>query len=403
MSDIGLRTYPYAGISVPSESPFFPLINGGGDEATVLFNQGYILNINAFGSSMGRNSTDVVKVSMPQTGFIADGDFYVKIVTPADSAKVTSAELTSVTDSTLGFASFHYHAKNLDDYGVYQGGIGEFYIPVCRLSKGKIEECYLRENIHWQMINFANTEIQSGDLTGDDPKYDKSLGVLREWGESYTAFGKNPDVIFKRVASYATGDAGTEQIIKLDLGEKGEIVVTTQIPAAPTNQNSFLKRTDNSEWVWVEENSVASEGVIHPWKVTSSAAQTWHCRGGEVYGQGDSSPIPVPEKSIAGKTEGSIYLKITRDTASRALTAAAIEFIDGPIPAAVPPSTQQYQYRAIADVKYIAPTSGAVESSFIEQKQFEEIRIYEELVVENGEFKLQGYEVSHRNNYQPPA
>ena len=129
-------------------------------------------------------------------------------------------------------------------------------------------------------------------------------------------------------------------------------------------------------------------GGIHPWKITSNA-DGWSVVGGSVYSQDGTSNFAG---SLLNETStgGYVLLEIQRDSASRAVTGVSLQ-----LSASLSPSTDSYQYRVIG---YIGATT-----SDIFQYQFEEIRLSEELVVVNGEFKLQVYEMSHRNNYDPPA
>jgi len=313
----------------------------------------------------------------------------------------------------------------------------------------------LRENIHWQKINFANEPSGSGDY-----KQENSIGVLYNWGEG-TQFNDNETVKFARIEQKPTGGSfpnGKEKVIKIERSTFNEanIVVTTQFPEIDDDETSILVRKKENEWEWlspfkdytqlllyrgdtgnnmqffdVEENTMVYfkdrkpkllqspisgtatpenpyhlihdgdlpswvednsgiGGSYHPWKVTpqnSGELASWDVVGGTVYTQG--TPFPVADDNIVGEY-GYIVLKIEREFDSREITTAVLS-----LETTIPDSTYAYQYRPIASVN-----SSAVNP--VTQYQFEEMRIYEELVLENGEFKLQGYEVSHRNNYYPP-
>jgi hypothetical protein len=63
--------------------------------------------------------------------------------------------------------------------------------------------------------------------------------------------------------------------------------------------------------------------------------------------------------------------------------------------ASVATSDETTQYRALAKLD-------PDEYPSILQLQFEEIRIWELMIVENGEFALMGAEMSHRETYAPP-
>jgi hypothetical protein len=449
-SDYHLRNFPYAGLSFPSESPFFPVVyNGSGGSKKARFNQGYVFDYQSLENSGIRK----IKVEMDDE-YPAEGDFHVDIITESDSAKVKSAELKN--SSPEEELNFHYNAQNLGGLSVYTEGVGTFKVPACSFGEnGIIENIYLRENIHWQKINFANEPSGSGDY-----KQENSIGVLYNWGEG-TQFNDNETVKFARIEQKPTGGSfpnGKEKVIKIERSTFNEanIVVTTQFPEIDDDETSILVRKKENEWEWlspfkdytqlllyrgdtgnnmqffdVEENTMVYfkdrkpkllqspisgtatpenpyhlihdgdlpswvednsgiGGSYHPWKVTpqnSGELASWDVVGGTVYTQG--TPFPVADDNIVGEY-GYIVLKIEREFDSREITTAVLS-----LETTIPDSTYAYQYRPIASVN-----SSAVNP--VTQYQFEEMRIYEELVLENGEFKLQGYEVSHRNNYYPP-
>jgi hypothetical protein len=136
-------------------------------------------------------------------------------------------------------------------------------------------------------------------------------------------------------------------------------------------------------------NNYGRKGVPHPWLVTLGEDEgTWDVVGGEVYTQGGL--ITVADTTIIGGL-GFAVLEITRNTVSRGITGASILWV-----AADPDdSTEATQYRVLAKLD-------PDEFPSILQLQFEEIRIWELMIVENGEFALMGAEMSHRNTYAPP-
>lgn len=127
---------------------------------------------------------------------------------------------------------------------------------------------------------------------------------------------------------------------------------------------------------------------LHPWKVTKTGtAGVYAVALDDVQGQG--GPItPTGATVDSTETSGYIYLKIERDTDTRVLVSAVVEFA-----AALPDSDYTYQYRPIAFV------DGA---DYILQLQFEEIRIYELMLVSLGAFSLASFEMSVRSTYDPP-
>jgi hypothetical protein len=152
-------------------------------------------------------------------------------------------------------------------------------------------------------------------------------------------------------------------------------------------QVSGSKLQENFEYLDRKQVEIpeAGETIYHDWKVTASAG-SWDVAGGTVYSQG--APINVEDTFVVGSA-GYVLLKITRNASTREMTSAVIEFS-----AAIPTSDSTYQYRALAYVIADEPVT---------QYQFEEIRIFEDLAIVNGEFQLVGLEMSHREYYTPPA
>jgi hypothetical protein len=241
-SDYHLRNFAYAGLSFPSETPFFPVIfNDTGTLRKVKFNQGYVFDYQSYGES----GVEKIAVSMEEE-YPAEGKFYVKISTSAKDAAVANAEL--IKGETNAGKDWHYSADNIgDNINVYTTGLGNFQIPVCSFdTNGNLENVYLRENIHWQKINFANNPKPSGPA--------QSLGVLYNWGD-----GKNfdsPTVKFGRIEQKKSDGIfpeGKEKFIKIEksLNQEGDIVVTTQLPEILDDETSVLVRKKENEWDWV--------------------------------------------------------------------------------------------------------------------------------------------------------
>jgi hypothetical protein len=154
-----------------------------------------------------------------------------------------------------------------------------------------------------------------------------------------------------------------------------------------------------------EDESSPTEGGSsshHPWKVylADTDAISWDVLGDPVWTGIDGNSINTlwfsdAETGEPGLTNvvgdvGYILLKIIREEESREATEVSLVFNKD-----VPESDYYNQYRVIAYVNSEADEP-------ILQKQFEEIRIFEDLAVVNGEFQLVGLEMSHRNYYQPP-
>ena len=153
-------------------------------------------------------------------------------------------------------------------------------------------------------------------------------------------------------------------------------------------QLSGSKLQENFEYLDKKEVEIpeAGETIYHDWKVTAiQGSSSWYTDGGTVYSQG----APINVEGISGGGAGYVLLKITRNASTREITSAVIEFLED-----IPTSDSTYQYRPLAYV--------SLNNESVTQYQFEEIRIFEDLAIVNGEFQLVGLEMSHRNYYDAP-
>lgn len=128
--------------------------------------------------------------------------------------------------------------------------------------------------------------------------------------------------------------------------------------------------------------------VNHPWKVTMTDEGEFYISGGTVHGNG--GPFVVAPKTELIES-GIIWVKITRDSSSREMTAAVIG--SG---VSVPTSDYTDQYRPIAAVDDAG-------SPPVLQLQFQELRVEELMIVANGEFELLSVDAAARNTYDPPV
>lgn len=147
----------------------------------------------------------------------------------------------------------------------------------------------------------------------------------------------------------------------------------------------------NAEILSRTEIPTTDDSIYYEWKVSDGGAdpaQKWNVKGGTFRGQGVT--IIVPDGSVTGD-EGYVFLHTVRDPSSRIVTACDFIFSSTYLD-----SDYNDQYRPLAYVN-----SAAEES--IRQLQFEEIRILEDLIVANGEFKYAGLDLAHANLYDLPA
>jgi hypothetical protein len=244
--------------------------------------------------------------------------------------------------------------------------------------------------------------VASLETYGDPSDTTPPLDLVRQKGGSSTI-----DELSNRVIDNGAGDiprnsendykldaeASTVFPIKLVRGD-GEKVCLAYVRA----EASFVVEkasgddhtTDNPEPAFYY--TADGSNVHHPWKVSFASnnedeTKSWKVVGGTVYTQG--SPITVEDTEITGDA-GYILLKIVRDGDSREMTEAVVEFA-----ATVTESDYSNQYRVLAYVDSEGDNQ-------VTQYQFEEIRIFEDLAIVNGEFQLVGLEMSHRNYYAPP-
>lgn len=139
------------------------------------------------------------------------------------------------------------------------------------------------------------------------------------------------------------------------------------------------------------------DSIHHPWKVTDGGLvdgiQQWDYVGGEIYTQGAMQTVidgTVSDVDAIG--DGFIVLAFDRNPSTREIVADSAEVT---FEAVVPNSDYTTQYRVLAKVSIVGDNP-------VTQHQFEEIRIFEDLAVVNGEFQLVGLEMSHRNYYELP-
>jgi hypothetical protein len=136
------------------------------------------------------------------------------------------------------------------------------------------------------------------------------------------------------------------------------------------------------------------EDVLFQWKTTKATATTIDIAEGKVYTQsGFTGTTAAAVFGLAVSASGFAICTITRNASTRAITSAVSSYVTG-TPAA---STYTTQIVPLAQVIF---TSGAIEK--IIQLKFEELHIFEDLVIENGEFRLADLLMAGRNIYEPP-
>lgn len=136
----------------------------------------------------------------------------------------------------------------------------------------------------------------------------------------------------------------------------------------------------------------------HSWKITRTTAVDGkvNVRGGKVASQGcfGSAYLTMPDTENLVVSDGSfIYLSIVRDSSTREVVSLSVssntveQFSD---------ETTQY-----VELGNVALTAGKV--TYIHQTQFEDLNIFEDLAVVNGEFQFVSLLMAGKNYYVPPA
>lgn len=137
----------------------------------------------------------------------------------------------------------------------------------------------------------------------------------------------------------------------------------------------------------------------HPWYVIEgSASGTYDVKGGKVFDHIVLSTLPIIVEDTTvtwGDEEGVIYLRIERELSSREIVAATIE-----VAATIPLDDYTYQHFALANLN-----TDIGEATFepIVQVRFEDIRVFEMLIVANGEFRYGNFQMMGEMNYELPA
>jgi len=134
--------------------------------------------------------------------------------------------------------------------------------------------------------------------------------------------------------------------------------------------------------------------IDHPFRVVVSNGQ-WMCKPGLVFDVNNDTTF-LADYFYSSEDTGTFFLKITRNESSRAIT--AVETILNVNGYEGIETTSTHQYTALAYAYNLA-----TDNPYVKQLVFQEIYANEELVVVNGEFRLQNYQMLNRNNYAPPA
>lgn len=179
--------------------------------------------------------------------------------------------------------------------------------------------------------------------------------------------------------------------LERNLGEFDRVWVTVGIPGGGGARQQME--------VIARRGSPDAAGASHQWAVSEAASDEINVEGGKVSTQGFfDNPKDVEEKEGLKVAEsGHAILTVTRDSSSRELVTAVISYADG----ALPQSDYNSQIIPLAKVT-VEIVDGKPVIEDILQLKFEELHIFEDLAVVNGEFQLADLLIAGRNIYEPP-
>jgi len=138
-----------------------------------------------------------------------------------------------------------------------------------------------------------------------------------------------------------------------------------------------------------------SADYIHQWKATKATATSINVLGGVFRSQAGFDQANVADVAgLAVAASGYAILTVTRDTASRVVAAAPIiSYVSGE------PAESDYSTQIIPLAK-VTFAGGAITN--ILPLKFEELHVFEDLAVVNGEFRLADILIASRNIYELP-
>lgn len=234
----------------------------------------------------------------------------------------------------------------------------------------------------------TNWEVSSGDIFY--LKLTLSSGVVPELPPEE----QDPNV---ETVQIPKGKVETAELIQVSLDDD-ETVILADTPnvffikvcsfgADGSIDEIFLR--ENIHW---NGNGSGSE-IIHPWKITEGTSpNTWDVRGGYIYDHNNVA-ILVADTTVEIEA-GYICLAIARNESSRVIETAGLLVPTIGTFLVIPTSTQYTQYFVLGQV--------GDSTNPIIQMQFQEIKVFEMLIVANGEFKFGNFQMMGANNYDLP-
>lgn len=164
-----------------------------------------------------------------------------------------------------------------------------------------------------------------------------------------------------------------------------------------TSSKSFTTTSipDTSIFTPAQSALLPPQAQEHQWQAIAATANTLNVKGGVFRSQGafDQADIKDVEK-LGVNSSGYVILTVIRDEDSREVTdAPTISYEEGDLAE----SDYYNQFIPLAKVTF---EEEAITT--ILQLKFEELHVFEDLVVVNGEFRLAELLMAGRNIYEPP-
>jgi hypothetical protein len=354
-----------------------------------------------------------------------DQAVYVKVELLEDGTIGSDDEMTNPSCSIViqsNSASSTYYEPKVDDESS-DGAVGTMYYKLAVLESGTppiLDRILSGSHIchHQDLPKIASTlELSSG--VGVIPKeFDSTSGEYRlralSNGLGQLTITTNADDVEvrgnKKLANLLVqrGDDSPEELPLIEfedgLTKTGAESVGDEDPAIAPEEilikipsvvagSGLTVENIGAEGNYVYEVSAdgeIGEIISHPWKITRTAENTWLVKGGNIWGHNGEELIIVDD-TIITTPAGLIYLGWERDNSTRQITSAVVFDFDGVEPDY--PESQSFPLGYVeedADPKII-------------QYQFQEVKIFEQLIITNGEFKLGNFQMIGYMNYNLPT
>ena len=162
-----------------------------------------------------------------------------------------------------------------------------------------------------------------------------------------------------------------------------------------TKNLTITSITDEPVIVSTEGGLLPPPAPEHQWQATNASATALSVTGGVFRSQGAFDQADVPDVVLYVGDSGYVILTVIRDIDSREVVAVpTISYVEGD------PSESNY-YNQIIPLAKVTFEEEAITN--ILQLKFEELHVFEDLAVVNGELRFVDLLMAGRNIYQPPA